>query len=181
MSERAALEGPHAEVLRAAEDVIARVGYEHATVTDIAREAGVSRQTFYRHYDSLEEVMRRLAALMAQEVCDTARSQDSEQDGARRLSVIFTVMGRHRPFLSVLDAEGHLSGFMLAFWRFFDAHLSSSEAMEDGQRLTMARFAAGGFLALTHEWISSGDEMSPEEALAEVRAAVLQLVELLFE
>src|SRR5215470_4443094 len=39
-------------LIEAAERVFCRQGYIATSVDDIAQEAGVSRQTFYRHYDS---------------------------------------------------------------------------------------------------------------------------------
>src|ERR1700756_3457450 len=39
-------------LIEAAERVFCRAGYIAPSVDDIAQEAGVSRQTFYRHYDS---------------------------------------------------------------------------------------------------------------------------------
>lgn len=38
--------------------------YSHITVTDIAKEAGVNRMTFYSHYASIEDVIREIAAIM---------------------------------------------------------------------------------------------------------------------
>src|ERR1700758_1712804 len=38
-------------LIEAAERVFNRAGYIAPSVDDIAQEAGVSRQTFYRHYD----------------------------------------------------------------------------------------------------------------------------------
>src|ERR1700722_19203118 len=38
-------------LIEAAERVFSRAGYIATSVDDIAQEAGVSRQTFYRHYD----------------------------------------------------------------------------------------------------------------------------------
>lgn len=38
--------------------------YSHITVTDIAKEAGVNRMTFYSHYSSIEDIIREIAAIM---------------------------------------------------------------------------------------------------------------------
>lgn len=46
-----------ARVLQGAANVFAKVGVRKASVEDILAEAGVSRRTFYRQYDSKESVM----------------------------------------------------------------------------------------------------------------------------
>jgi AcrR family transcriptional regulator len=45
-------------LLDAATRTVARKGYPAATVTDIVREAGVSRSTFYEHFDGKEHCFR---------------------------------------------------------------------------------------------------------------------------
>lgn len=53
---------------KALEDAFIRLAlmkpYSHITVTDIAKEAGVNRMTFYSHYASIEDIIREIAAIM---------------------------------------------------------------------------------------------------------------------
>lgn len=46
-----------ARILQGAANVFAKVGVRKASVEDILAEAGISRRTFYRQYDSKESVM----------------------------------------------------------------------------------------------------------------------------
>jgi AcrR family transcriptional regulator len=59
---RGALQARKREVVRealrvAAEELIASRGYEKVTVEDIARAAGVSRRTYFRYFETKEEVV----------------------------------------------------------------------------------------------------------------------------
>jgi AcrR family transcriptional regulator len=45
------------EIARVAWELFDRVGYEAATVDDIAERAGISRRTFFRYYSSKEDVV----------------------------------------------------------------------------------------------------------------------------
>lgn len=56
------------ELSRAAWDLFGREGYEATTVTEIAREAGVSRRTFFRYYASKEDVVVETSDEFAEEV-----------------------------------------------------------------------------------------------------------------
>jgi len=72
-------------LLDAASEVFERIGYTAASVDDIAQAAGVSRQTFYRHFESkirvglaLHESLHELSmpywqALRPQDACDPER------------------------------------------------------------------------------------------------------------
>lgn len=47
------------EIERAAWDLFARVGFEKATLAAISRDAGVSRRTFFRYFESKEDLLSR--------------------------------------------------------------------------------------------------------------------------
>jgi AcrR family transcriptional regulator len=55
---------PQPDLLDAARDCILAVGVRRTTLSDVARRAGVSRMTLYRHYGDLEAL---LSALMTRE------------------------------------------------------------------------------------------------------------------
>jgi AcrR family transcriptional regulator len=48
------------KILRAAEDLFSRSGFESASVSDICREAGISKGAFYHHFPSKQSVFLEL-------------------------------------------------------------------------------------------------------------------------
>ncbi len=60
------------QLLECALAAFTRRGYTASRVDDICVEAGISRATFYRYFESKEEVFDALIDLMATEVLDTA-------------------------------------------------------------------------------------------------------------
>jgi AcrR family transcriptional regulator len=60
------------QLLECALAAFTRRGYPSTRVDDICTEAGISRATFYRYFESKEEVFDALIDLMASEVLDTA-------------------------------------------------------------------------------------------------------------
>lgn len=60
-------------ILDAAMRVVARYGIRRATVADMAREAGVSRQTLYDRYDDKDGIMAASIRRMAHRMCHETR------------------------------------------------------------------------------------------------------------
>ncbi len=56
------------EIARVAWELFAARGYEATTVDEIAREAGVSRRTFFRYFSSKEEVVVETSDSLAEDV-----------------------------------------------------------------------------------------------------------------
>ena len=54
-------------ILRAASNLIAHYGYDKTTVSDIAREAGISKGAVYLHFASKEDLFE---ALLRNEIVD---------------------------------------------------------------------------------------------------------------
>ncbi|MDR0719280.1 MAG: TetR/AcrR family transcriptional regulator [Treponema sp.] len=52
----------HLEILRAAEDLFIEVGYEKASMRQIAERAGLTKGALYHHFDSKEDLLDKLCA-----------------------------------------------------------------------------------------------------------------------
>ena len=62
-----------------------RVGFERASVAEIARAAGVSRPSFYAHFPSLDHVLFELAWRLAQEIVHRLEPAAGLRDALGRL------------------------------------------------------------------------------------------------
>ena len=130
--------------------------YREITVTDIAREAGVSRNSFYRNYQSIEEIVRQFL-----------EGKTSK---------------RWREFIVCPDRHSHVVCEML--YHFLDmkeeidllyraglSHLLMEHLVLCGkQSLTgelkntyQTAFMSGGLCGLVNEWILRGMQDTPEE------------------
>src|SRR6186997_2996919 len=69
----------------AAAAVFARVGYADATAEAIAREAGMSKATFYEHFDNKEDCILALFDA-ATETLLAAMNRAAAGDGSRRMT-----------------------------------------------------------------------------------------------
>ena len=84
MSER------NANILNAAGALFARYGFGKTTMNEIAREAGVARQTLYNVYPGKDEVLRAVIRLSIEEMHDSVIAAWAEADGlGEKLDIFF--------------------------------------------------------------------------------------------
>lgn len=98
----------------AAGRVIERYGMKRTTMGDIAKEAGVSRQTLYTVYPSKEDVLRGIIRLSCGRTSETIEVECAKQVGVEaKLSTVFEHMtlAPFRMIAAMPDAADFLIGF----------------------------------------------------------------------
>jgi AcrR family transcriptional regulator len=70
-------------LFEAAASVFARAGYADATAEGIAREAGMSKATFYEHFDNKEDCICALFDQATQTLLEAMVASESDPEGAR--------------------------------------------------------------------------------------------------
>ncbi|MBJ7458751.1 MAG: TetR/AcrR family transcriptional regulator [Thermoleophilaceae bacterium] len=73
------------KILDAATQCVANVGLRRTTLTDVAKAAGLSRMTIYRHYGSVEEILQDLMTSEFNSLIHDAIAFDPE-DSAREVT-----------------------------------------------------------------------------------------------
>jgi AcrR family transcriptional regulator len=101
-------------ILDAAADVMAERGVQ-APVDEIARRAGVSKQTIYNHYGSKAEMIRVLAARRVDEITAALDTPDALEDPQSALA------GYGRVLLQLLLSPRGLALFRKRLARFLEA------------------------------------------------------------
>ena len=66
------------EILNAAQKVICEKGYQFTNISDIIKEADISRGTFYLYYQSLESVFHALVDTLIEKIMKCIKSVDAE-------------------------------------------------------------------------------------------------------
>jgi AcrR family transcriptional regulator len=107
---RADASGTSARILDAAFEAVATFGLSRLTVDDVARLAGVSRQTVYRYFDSKDAVIVALVAREEEILLEGVRAAHRDAPNLReaiRRSVLFCLQAaREHPLLDrLLDSE----------------------------------------------------------------------------
>jgi AcrR family transcriptional regulator len=81
------------KILSAATELFFELGYQATAVSDILKKAGVSKPTFYAHFESKEELC--LEYLRTRQIGDAKRFEDclkAERDPVKRFLVPLTVL-----------------------------------------------------------------------------------------
>jgi AcrR family transcriptional regulator len=139
------------------------------SVSDIVREAKISRSSFYAHFSSLDDLA---VALLRQELASVAAPNPDEPDSATSLRESYTRLVQH--FAQRESLYSHALGLPLSRRAFdeviaayaeqvlasFDAPTSKASAIR--ARLA-ATYVAGGTVSLLSAWVADHHDISEDE------------------
>jgi AcrR family transcriptional regulator len=93
--------GSSDRILSAAENIFARFGYRRASMSQIAEEAGLTRQALYHHYASKEALFRSVVEQLHELAyeAEAAAGFDQEQAGAGLADVLAAQIGARFHYL----------------------------------------------------------------------------------
>ena len=139
--------------------------FSDITVSQLCKEAEVSRQTFYSLYESKENVVKDLIAACQSdpEAAHTAHGSCCQEGSA---STVFSSFGRylslHRDLMQMLSDNDIL---YLLYQSLYSAIIGCEFFLHDEQkreREYAANFIAGGFTGIATAYVNCGTEDIPE-------------------
>lgn len=153
--------------------------FSKITVVQIAKRADVARRTFYRLYESKEDVIHRCFERLCEEYkaeCGRLCSCD-----LRQISLdFFGFWYRHRDLLLLLNSCGldtMLYSEMIRVSSEVVEQRVGSEAMTDLPGLEyFADYSAGGFINLLRSWVAGGMRETADEYAERVSTALLTVM-----
>lgn len=107
-------------LLQGAREVIARVGYLNATITDITKAAGRSPGSFYNYFDNKSQLLDALVAQFAQTVTTEAlrhASEDPYESIRGTVRAYWTTFRTHVPEIVGLIQQSMVDDHHAAQWR----------------------------------------------------------------
>jgi AcrR family transcriptional regulator len=144
--------GSSDRILSAAENIFARFGFRRASMSQIAEEAGLTRQALYHHYASKEELFR--AVVIQLHACayeaEAAAGLEQEQAGAGLADILAAQIGaRFRYLIDCVEkspqADELMSEHQLQTRDLYDSFV---EHNADLRAETIDRVCAGQGLSL---------------------------------
>ena len=139
------------------------IPYEHITVGDITKKAGVNRSTYYRHFETKEAVIRYYYNSIMRE-CSEAFRQKNSMDFQLYMKTRFETLYAHKEDLLNLHRAG-LSHLLLdvLMERFRFEELEENSSMEEQFKTS---YHLGGIYNNMLLWFSHGMTESPEQMTA---------------
>lgn len=150
---------------------------EKVKVTELCREAGINRATFYRHYTAPRDVLLDMEAEFDAKLSATYTAAD-KQDFPRTIEALTTHLHCHRALLKVFLQNNSVDEFLLLLTKIFDICIRGTEgfsylaeADEESLKLLTAYITGGGYYML-RQWLLEDIQKSPQE----IAALVLRLM-----
>ena len=149
--------------------LMARQQYREITVTDICREAGVPRRTFYHYFEGKEDALESVIETLMQECLVDAVfdfQQSPEQLRNSFLKIFRYWGGENRGKLSVLMQSGLESQLMAwaSRWIREERIALYLESDKDPKFLEVVlMIGTTGFFVLLFHWCQGGFRETPEE------------------
>lgn len=118
-------------LIEAARVLFTRNGYDHTTMTDIAREAKKGRRTLYMHFPSKEILLRRVIEMELNKILDVLRAIAEKDISADRKIMEFVVSRLNNVRHSVFR-NGSLRADFTRFYLTIDSIRLKSDRIEIG-------------------------------------------------
>lgn len=141
--------------------------YNSITVTEISDNALLSRRTFYRNFNSKEEVLEAYCHKLCQEYIAHFKDE-TDLSLSNVTKVYFSFWRKHIEFLNILN-KNHLLFFLLERYNEFlpviyQIYKGNNDDFNNKTELNYAiLFSAGGFWNILAKWFKSDITQTPIE------------------
>jgi AcrR family transcriptional regulator len=143
--------------------------FKNITVKELAEKAGVDRKTFYRHFESKEDVLRFYMDTIYQDYVDELKKHETLTSYIIGQSY-FSVMRKHLSFFQKLE-KNNLMIFLLSLFDAYLPEIHKKFESDENNDISFSEYATsyftGGFWNLSVRWIRSGAKQTPQE-MAEI-------------
>ena len=169
--------------------LLERKSFEYVTVSELCKEAGVNRSTFYLHYentcDVLKEASRYVLARFASYFPEHSGSGSSDLDSCRLQDLNFITEEYLLPYLSFMKENHRVfqavmsqpdtfrtdTIFKSLYDNIFDPILDRFDYPKPARKYTML-FYLNGITAIITEWLKDGCRESTEEISTVIRDCI---------
>lgn len=150
---------------------------EKVNVTELCREAGINRATFYAHYETPHDVLNEIESDISADVIhsfEQVLQNDKHLNLQEGIEIVCQYFYDNIELLRVLIRNYSTQNLAISFTRAYEAVISSPLAKgadEEDVKLVTTFLAGGGFFVLCY-WISGGVQKTSKE-MAQLMADLL--------
>lgn len=145
--------------------------FNEITITRLCQQAQIARRTFYRNFESIQDVLEYLSAdLMTQFIQELHKHKDSNfQEIAKSY---FSFWQRHVQLLMLLEKEKLISVLFIEYIKslhqFPDIFRGTTDKSLEGQAIVRLAYTSGGLWSVLTYWIATGCKQTSTELAAAV-------------
>lgn len=147
-------------------------------ITELCAESGVNRATFYRHYETVEDVLCELEQDIACQMLPPSGIPTDLSQVRSRLEEVFSFAAEHSDIMKILFRCNAEEDMMRRISDFYKHYLQLHSVSNIGIQVdaatgkSVAAFFAGGFYCLLRQWVDDGMEKSPAQ-IAEIATQLI--------
>lgn len=151
-------------IIQALLDLMEEAEYDKISVSEICRKADLDRRTFYRNFDSKNDVMDQYIRLLGEEYITLYETIDN-LCSYTAAKVFFEFWSRHIFFIRNIKKCG-MSDFLFQRFEKFTKEHSELLVSRDSLKLPMEYlfvYRIGGFWNVMLTWVTNDIRLSPNE------------------
>lgn len=131
--------------------------FNNISICEITEKAGIGRVSFYRNFDSKEDVLKRYAETITNNFFNTTKLDIFNTNIENYLITLFHHLYNHKNFCDLLLKNNMLYIIQNEFKRKFSFKANNSE------QYLYIYFLEGGIYNIYNYWITNGYKETPEE------------------
>lgn len=145
-------------------ELLGKFSIEKITVTEICKNAGINRATFYRYYENQYDLLSALENEMFDEIKKSTHEHGSDID--KLTEVIFMKFAEQKEMWALLLSDHADLGFLSKIYAFFEVYFAKDDSTKE--RELRYRFLLYGYSGIFDYWIKNGMKESPKDMAAYV-------------
>lgn len=142
------------------------------TVSELCKESGINRATFYRHYEVPRDVLQDIEQELVQNLHIKDRKMSSMQDVERCAEDVLIYLYENSELLTILIKNRSDEKFARMINDLYDMinrtkkEVYGLNDLDDDSTKLLSAYAVGGIYFLLRQWIVTGMNKTPKEISA---------------
>lgn len=135
--------------------------FSKITINDIAKKAGVSRLTFYRNFDTKEDILEERFKNLFNEFFDEIK-QNKITSARNVILLIFEYWYKNQEYLKIL-IDNKLEKYIYGNFNTYITNIFNELNIAEYYKPEHIAFISGGLFFSMVDWINNGCKETPEE------------------
>ena len=164
---------------RALLDLLESRGLDEISISEVCDRAGVNRNTFYSHYQSVKALLEEVEAQFLEELINAINiSTDSISSVQGLMGLILSKVKENSDMCTLLFSDHGDRNFLRSILLYFLPNAISN--WKDGLELSdrdarlLFFFISGGAVSIIEEWIRGGFDWNEEELVSKLDSMIMR-------